>query len=262
MIPTNNTSFLRGAWAITRPGMAALLESIRTAKSDMDFADFFSPRQALTEDENGIAHIDVKGALIDNAPAIYEKIGSTDYRSIITEIDAAQDSKAIMMRIDSPGGTVAGLEEASQAIMASSVPVIAYCDGMACSAAYHLASSASAIAASPSADVGNIGTVLAWYDDSVLMESMGYKMEVITNEGADLKGTFRDSPMTDAQREFLQEEINIMGEQFRNHVESNRSVDPEVFRAGWYQGERAQSLGLIDAVTSYEYARQTILLGN
>ena len=262
MIPTNNTSFLRGAWAITRPGMAALLESIRTAKSDTDFSDFFSPRQAITEDADGIAHIDVKGALIDNAPAIYEKIGSTDYRSIIAEIDAAQDSSAIMLRVDSPGGTVAGLEEASQAIMESNVPVIAYCDGMACSAAYHLASSASAVVASPSADVGNIGTVLAWYDDSVLMESMGYKMEVITNEGADLKGTFRDSPMTDSQREFLQEEINIMGEQFRNHVESNRAVDPEVFRAGWYQGERAQSLGLIDAVTSYEYARQTILLGN
>ena len=262
MIPTNNTSFLRGAWAITRPGMVALLESIRTAKSDMDFADFFSPRQAITEDEDGIAHIDVKGALIDNAPAIYEKIGSTDYRTLIAEIDAAQDSKAILMRIDSPGGTVAGLEEASQAMMDSSVPVFAYCDGMACSAAYHLASSAAAIIASPSADVGNIGTVLAWYDDSVLMESLGYKMEVITNEGADLKGTFRDSPMTDSQRDFLQEEINVMGEQFRNHVENNRSVDPEVFRAGWYQGERAQSLGLIDAIASHEYARQTIILGS
>jgi len=261
MIPTNNTSFLRGAWAITRPGMCALLESIRVAKSDMDYADFFSPRQAISEDEDGIAHIDVKGALIDNAPAIYEKIGSTDYRTLIAEIDAAQDSKAILMRVDSPGGTVAGLEEASQAIAASSVPVFAYCDGMACSAAYHLAASADAIVASPSADVGNIGTVMAWMDDAELMEAMGYKMEVLTNEGADLKGTFRDSPMTDAQREFLQEEINIMGEQFRSHVESNRDVDPEVFRAGWYQGDRAQSLGLIDAVASYEYARQTIIKG-
>ena len=67
--------------------------------------------------------------------------------------------------------------------------------------------------------------------------------------------------MTDAQREFLQEEINAHGEQFRNHVESNRSVDPEVFRAGWYQGDRAQSLGLVDAISSYEYARQTIIKG-
>lgn len=259
MIPTNNTSFLRGSWAITRPGMIALLESIKTAREDINFEDFFTARESITEDEDGIAHIDVKGALIDNAPRIYEKIGSTDYRTILSELEAAQDSKAIMLKIDSPGGTVSGLEETSNAIASSKVPVYAYCDGMACSAAYHIASSAEAIVASPSADVGNIGTVLAWMDDSALMESMGLSMEVITNEGADLKGTFRDSPMTAEQREFLQDEVNLMGGQFRDHVESNRSVDPEVFRAGWYQGERAQSLGLIDAIASYEYTRKTIL---
>ena len=258
MIPTNNTSFLRGAWAITKTGMSALIESLKIANSGIDFADFFTPRQDLGIDENGIAHIDIKGSLLDAAPPIFEKIGSTDYRSIREEIAAAQDARAIMLRIDSPGGTVSGLEEASEAIRSSSVPTYAFCDGMACSAAYHLASSADGIAASMSADVGNIGTVLAWYDDSELLASIGLKAEVITNEGADLKGTFRDSPMSDSQREFLQEEVNAMGEQFRNHVESNREVDPEVFRAGWYSGDRAQQLGLVDAVTTYSYAVETL----
>jgi len=109
--------------------------------------------------------------------------------------------------------------------------------------------------------VGNIGTVLSWIDDSALMAAMGLSQEVITNDQADLKGTFRDSPMTAEQREFLQEEVNAMGDQFKHHVESQRQVDPEVFRAGWYSGDRAQSLGLIDAISSYDYAHATILHG-
>lgn len=229
--------------------------------SGITMADFFSPRQSMQIDDHGIAHIDIKGALLDNAPAIHEKIGATDYRTIRNEIDAAQDAQAIMLRIDSPGGSVAGLEEASNAIKDSAVPVYAYIDGMGCSAAYHLSSSAKDIIASPSATVGNIGTVLSWIDDSALMAAMGLSQEVITNEQADLKGTFRDSPMTAEQRQFLQEEVNAMGDQFKNHVESQRQVDPEVFRAGWYSGERAQSLGLIDAVSSYDYAHETILGG-
>lgn len=254
ILPTNNTAFLRGHWAITRPGMMALIESVQAASQGIAFEDFFSPRRAMTIDDNGIAFIDVKGALMDNAPPIYEKLGSTDYRTLRNEIIEAQDARAIVLNIDSPGGTVAGLEEASNAISQSRVPVAAYCDGMACSAAYYLASAADSIAASPSADVGNIGTVMAWYDDSAFMEAMGLKMEVITNEGADLKGTFRDNPMTDAQREFLQEETNRIGEEFKNHVIANRpGIDSEVFRAGWYHGTRAGELGLVDAIcTQYE----------
>ena len=91
------------------------------------------------------------------------------------------------------------------------------------------------------------------------MAAMGLSQEVITNEQADLKGTFRDSPMTAEQRQFLQEEVNAMGKQFKQHVEAQRDVDPEVFRAGWYSGERAQDLGLIDAISSYDYAHATIL---
>jgi ClpP class serine protease len=255
MIPTNNSAFLRGAWAITKPGMCALLESIKMAHQGMSMDDFFVTRRSMEIDDNGIAHIDIKGSLLDNVAPIHEMIGSTDYRTLRNEIAEAQDAKAIMFNIDSPGGTVAGLEEASEAIASSAIPTVAYCDGMSCSAAYHLSASADNIVASPSADVGNIGTVLSWYDDSAFMESIGYSQEVMTNEGADLKGTFRDTPMTDSQREFLQEETNRIGEEFQQHVIAHRpNINSEVFRAGWYHGTRAGELGLVDAIGSKEGA--------
>ena len=137
-----------------------MLNSIKMAHNNMNMDDFFVTRRSMTIDDNGIAHIDIKGSLLDNAAPIYEMIGSTDYRTIRKEIAEAQDAKAIMFNVDSPGGTVAGLEEASEAIASSAVPTVAYCDGMSCSAAYHLSASADNIVASPSADVGNIGTVL------------------------------------------------------------------------------------------------------
>lgn len=256
MTPTNNTALIRGAWAITKPGMCALVESLQaTTDANISYDDFFTPRQSMTIDDNGVAHIDIKGSLMDNAAPIFEKIGSTDYRSIRSEITEAekQGAKAILFKVDSPGGTVAGLQEASDAILATDLHTVAYCDGMACSAAYHLAASTDEIVASPSADVGNIGTVLAWYDDSELMESMGVASVVMTNEGADLKGTFRDNPMTDSQRAFLKEGVDAMGEEFRNHVTANRpGIDEEVFRAGWYHGEQAGQLGLIDAVMTHD----------
>ena len=261
MTPTNNTSFLRGAWAITKPGMSAMLETLEAVKAGIDFEDFVTTRGKAGIDGDGIAHVHVKGSLLDNAPAIFEKVGSTDYRSIRAEVDAAKSegAKAIMFTVDSPGGTVAGLKEAANAIQGAGIPTLAYCDGMACSAAYYLASAADDIAASPSAEVGNIGTVLAWWNDSKLLEEIGLSMEVITNEGADLKGTFRDNPMSESQREFLQQEVNAAGQDFQDHVSSNRDVDAEVFRAGWYSGEKAQSLGLVDAIGSFDEARQALV---
>ena len=262
MIPTNNTSFLKGAWAITEQGMASFLRSVKMAMSaDFDMGEFFNVRQEAAIDEDNIAHIDVRGCLLDNSPGIYEKIGCTDYRSIREEIEMVKNEGAsgILFNIDSPGGTVAGLEEASSAIANAGVPTVAYSDGMACSAAYHLASSCDSIAASASADMGNIGCILSWTDDSSFLESMGFKTEVITNEGADLKGTFTDSPMSESQREFLQDEVNRTGEEFAAHVMNCRDVDQEVFRAGWYHGERAGELGLVDAVCTRTEARNALV---
>ena len=262
MIPTNNTSFIKGAWAITEQGMTSLLRSAKLAmQANFDMDDFFNTRDTVAIDDHNIAHIDIKGALMDNAPGIFEKIGCTDYRTIREEIAVAQEAGAtgIMFNIDSPGGTVAGLEEASAAIASASVPTIAHVDGMGCSAAYHLAASCNQIGASPSADVGNIGTVLAWYDDSEFLAKLGFKAEVITNEGADLKGTFRDSPMSESQREFLQEETNRLGDAFQQHVSANRpNIDSEVFRAGWYSGDRAGELGLVDAICTRTEARDQL----
>jgi len=88
-------------------------------------------------------------------------------------------------------------------------------------------------------------------DYSKYLESMGITTRVMTNQGADLKGTFSENPMTESQKAFLTERLNMLGENFWDSVKAIRpQVNDECKRAGWYQPEQAGELGLIDMVAS------------
>jgi len=244
-----------GAWC-ARPGsVKALCHTVPEASAiDITFEDFFECRAPLVIHPNGVAEISVQGMLVHSLPAIYEKLGFvTRYGTIIAEISAAvaAGAKSILLRVNSPGGHCSGLPEASAAIMSAPVPVTAHCDGMACSAAYWLACSAGNVIASESAEIGNVGCIMAWGDDSEFWKMLGVEWKALVNEGADLKSTFHLEPDA-AQTEFLQQSVDAIGNAFREHVTARRdNIDPEVFRAGWYSGDRAWALGLCDGVGTY-----------
>jgi protease-4 len=235
-------------------------------RADSYWADLYTLRVPAYMDADGIAHIEARGALLNKAPSLYEKLGlATRYGTIIAETQAAkeQGAKGILYHVDSPGGTVAGVIETGEAISNAGIPTMAHCTGLACSAAYWLASGTGGIVASPSAEVGNIGAIISWADCNAFWEEMGITFKALVSEGADLKSTFHLEPDA-AQLAFLQDSINAAGQAFRDHVEAGRSaadmaLDPEVWRAGWYSGDRAERLGLIDGIGSEEDARQALL---
>jgi len=253
-------------WAISSEGMnkvisssfpAEMKEAIASVGAQGDdkkevlrdmLSVYMTQRQRMTNDE-GIAEVHLHGPMLSDASPIDLAMGSTSYEEIREDIEAANmddDVKAILLRVNTPGGTVSGIEETYEAIKSSNKPVFAYNEGYATSAGYYLIAPAESIAASPSSMTGNIGTVLDMWDFSGMYENMGAKRTLMTNEGADLKGTMRTEP-TDSQREFLQNQLNDMGDQFHARVvESRPDVDEEVYRAGWYQPDAAAALGLID----------------
>lgn len=231
--------------------LAAMDAADKAASLELSYEDFYELRPAASV-ANQIGHIYVQGVLIDSCPAIYEKLGMvTRYETIVAELNQVigAGARVVVMHCNSPGGTVAGLAEAAEIIADSPVPIVAHCQGLACSAMYYLAAGCASIIATPSATVGNIGTILSWADCTEFWKSAGIEFKAITNEGADLKSTFHTEPDT-AQLVFLQQEIDEMGAQFKAHVAAHREVDEEVWRAGWYHGTRAGMLGLIDGVGS------------
>lgn len=257
---------IKGQQWMIRPDMVGVfaLSALEAADVEMsaEISDFYPMRNAAMVDANGIATVEIKGALLNSGPKIYEKLGlATYYSTIIAETGAAMaaGARAILFLVDSPGGTVAGNIEAAEFIEGIQIPTIAFVPGMACSAAYKLACGADNILASPSATVGNIGTILSWMDCTEFWSEQGITMKAITNDGADLKSTFHLEP-DESQLAFLQESINNAGQEFRLHVERNRpDIDAEVFRAGWYSGSKAEDLRLIDGMASYQDAYDELL---
>lgn len=250
-------NFIRSKpWAITIPGMQQLAAHAQSSLN-IELEDCFELRPETITTPNGTAIVHVHNALVDSCCPIYEKLGMvTCYETIMDDIeDALEDgAKRVMLVINSPGGTVTGLRELSEFIEKLEVPSVSYCR-FACSAAYHIAASASnGIIASPSAMIGNIGTILSWADADKYWEMMGVEWKALVNKGADLKSTFHLEP-DEVQLKFLQDSINESGAQFQAHVLKHRpTINPEVWRAGWYSGETAGDLGLSDAMATFDQA--------
>jgi protease-4 len=248
---------IKEIWACTPEQIAETQAGYQMAKVNQEgisISDFITPRKKIYAESDNVAVISVTGSLTSNAPAIHEKLGNTTYESIKAETDDAVEggARAIVYKINSGGGAVLGLQEVTSKIKGLDVPTYAFVDGVACSAAYDIANASDAIVSNPSSISGNIGCVMAMIDSTGYMDSMGFKQVVLTNEGADLKGIGREE-MTDSQREFLQDQVNVMGEAFQGRVLSKRpDIDAEVFRAGWYDGEKSLEMGLIDGVGTFE----------
>jgi ClpP class serine protease len=249
--------------------LAALELSEKTKKesywSDEELSDYYTLRQKPYVDENGIAHIEVRGAMLMDCAPLYERVGmAIRYSTIINESNAAIEAgaKGILYKVNSPGGTVSGNVEASKTVMELPIPSVSYCEGLACSAAYKFVSGTNSIMASESALMGNIGTILSWADCSEFWKKWGVEMKAITSEGASLKSTFHLEP-NEEQIAFLQQSVNEAGKQFRDHVIAGRAaadkeLSDEVWKAGWYSGEKAGSLGLIDGIGTYADSYQIL----
>ena len=219
---------------------------------DVTIDDFYNTRPDLAISEDGQAVIYIQGLLTNGLPKIYEKAGIvTSYDTVTEEINTAiaGGAQTITFHINSGGGSVNGAIELSRYIASLPIQTASVVTSCACSAAYMIASATDRIAASETAIVGNIGVILSWYDYSRMFDSMGIEPKAITSEGADLKSTFHLEP-NDEQLAFLQEGVNQTGTTFREFVSSQRSVDAEVFRAGWYSGSQALGLGLVDEIIS------------
>jgi len=261
-----NTVTRSGEWAITAGGLLNFMTQDRelaqskikelSSNDSCEMRDwlsvYFNQRESM-KIEDGSAFIHVKGCLLCDASPMDLAMGNSSYTEIIEDIETAELNSTvnnIVLIVDSPGGTVQGMIEAQSAISNISKKTYAYIMN-ATSAAYGLASQCDYVVSTPSGTSGNIGTILSWMDYSKYLESMGITTRVMTNQGADLKGTFSENPMTESQKAFLTERLNMLGENFWDSVKAIRpQVNDECKRAGWYQPEQAGELGLIDMVAS------------
>ena len=187
----------------------------------------------------------------------------TEDRKLTEAIDKlAEDNsvKALIVAIDSPGGTVSGGESLHNAIgrVAAKKPVVAVMGGVAASAGYMIAVSAERIFARDSTLTGSIGVLLETGELSSLLEKVGISAETIVS------GPLKDQPslthkLSDRGREVLQVLVQDMYDQFVGMVATGRHMTPDAVRQAGdgraYTGRQALTLGLIDQIGEERDAR-------
>lgn len=209
--------------------------------------------------DNGVGVLPIRGVISRDVSKMERMSGAVDVNELDHAFDALdKDSavSAIVLSIDSPGGSVTGVPELAARIAKASKPVIAHSGGLMASAAYWIASGAKAIYASPSATVGSIGVYLPLLDSSRAYEMAGLKVDVIKAGGAPLKAAgLPGTTLTEAQRENLQASVDYIHGQFTGFIKSRRRhVPDDSMRGQTFFGSQAVSAGLVDSVAGLDRA--------
>ncbi|MFQ3577694.1 MAG: S49 family peptidase, partial [Verrucomicrobiia bacterium] len=207
----------------------------------------------LTVDD-GIASVSIRGPIIRSADEIARIFfGAVSHEEVSEALSAAKerpDIRAVLLDIDSPGGTVAGTPElgAQVASLSKEKPVYAFSSGLMCSAAYWLASQAQAIYATASARVGSIGVLLPVVDSSEAFTRAGLKVEVFSVGKFKSMGTPGTS-LNDNQRELIGANLREVAEDFHAAVLARgRSIPQEAMEGQDFSGKQAQKFNLAGLV--------------
>ena len=209
----------------------------------------------LTMTDDGIAIVSVIGPLYKGkSPFVsnYKSIGEA-----LTAIEQMEQLPPVVLRIDSPGGMVAGLDPVLEQIdrLSEKTLVVASINGMGASAAYRIASKAGSIFASRDSEVGSIGTYWQLLDYSEAFQKAGIRSVLLTT--GDYKGLgATGEKLTPKQIAFLQESVDQSNSQFLEDVRRGRGMTDtnldEVSDGRWWQAGDAEQLNLIDGVASFE----------
>jgi len=202
---------------------------------------------------NGVAVIPVKGVLskgVSDIEAIFFDIVDTDNVSdMFSKAERDETVESIVLDINSPGGSAAGIPELYDRISNSSKPVISYVDETCASGAYWIASASNAIYATKSADVGSVGCFVSFLDVSKYFENLGVKNEMIISTGSKYKGMGAPgTSLSDTHREQLQTEVDYINDMFHEDVNKNRTINPDDMAGQTFIGNMAEKAGYIDNV--------------
>ncbi|GAG58460.1 unnamed protein product [marine sediment metagenome] len=179
---------------------------------------------------------------------------------MISQLDEAEKNpnvKAILIRVNSPGGSAAASQEIYEELKKVEKPVVVSVSEVCASGAYYVASAADRIIANRSSSVGSIGVIMQIPNFEDLYEKLGIKYTTIK------QGKFKDvgspdRPITEEEIRLLEAQLKEIYRQFITDVAEARNMDAgevEELATGWvFLGTEALELGLIDGIGNYKDA--------
>ncbi len=206
------------------------------------------PSSALSFDEK-IGVVLIEGTIMQ----------SRDIASQVEQFKKDKRIKAILLRIDSPGGAIGPTQEIHREVLkaAKSKPVIASLGGVAASGGYYIAAAADKVVANPGTITGSIGALMQFVRIEELLKKIGVSMEVLkSGEFKDIGSPHRD--LTQRDRDIIEKLIGEIQHQFVEAVAGGRNLPIETVEAiadgRIFTGAQAKEMGLVDELGNFQDA--------
>jgi len=170
----------------------------------------------------------------------------------LARLERASRVRAVVVRLDSPGGGVAASQEMYEAIRKlreDGKPVVASLAGVAASGALYVACAADSIVSNPGTLTGSIGVIMSFPNTEELFRKVGVRLEVVkTGKFKDVGSIWR--PMTEEERRLLQDVLTNVYDQFIEAIVEGRSLNREdilPYADGRvFTGDQALEYGFVD----------------
>lgn len=249
-------------WAITAEGLETILSvASRENEVSIEALEAYRARHVPTserlEQRGPVAIITAVGPMFRRANVFTEISGATSYDIMRRDLQTALDDpaiQAIVLNLDTPGGTVNGVDEMAKAIFEarSKKRIVAYVGGLGASAGYWLASQASEIIISDAAILGSIGVRMVVTDTSKRDAERG-QFEFISSQSPGKRADVQ----SDEGRARIQRTVDALADVFIAAVAKGRGIKAEdvVSRFGGGDvlvGAAAIAAGMADRIGTFE----------
>ncbi len=202
--------------------------------------------------KNSVAIINIKGALMKGDQSCGPR-GMQSIGNVIRQADDHHNIAAIVLHMDTPGGTVDGTETLASIVKNTQKPVIVFVDGMMASAGVWIGSGANEVIASNDMDrIGSVGVMMSFADVQPALKKMGVKFHTILADQSKDKNRIMEDVRKGEYKEYRETILNPLADRFGAAVRENfpnvedRHVTGSMFFAKDLLGTMVNSIGTFD----------------
>jgi len=257
------------AWAIELPTLVTIVDVVayraaghRLSAEEIQARVGAGPASRGVVQEGPVAVLPLYGVIVPRANVMSDVSGGTSAQVFLSDLRGllADDSvRAIVIDVNSPGGSTAMMPEVAAAMRAArgnGKPIVASVNHRAGSGAYWLASQADEVVVTPSGEVGSIGVYAAHEDISQLQERAGIRTTLISSTPAKTELT-PFGPLSEEARRALQERVDEAARMFVSDVAKGRGVGVDTVNEDFGRGRMvsaraALAAGMVDRIDTLD----------
>ena len=237
-----------GRWAVVV--VVLIFLSIISFISSLIIGAFISTSEL--EPAGNVAHISITGPIVAHANKAFGAVSMAESTQIVKLIKKAGDNpeiRAILLEINSPGGTAVASYEIADAVSKTNKTTVAWIREGGLSGAYWVASAADYVVANPMSFVGSIGVIGSYLEFSGTLRRYNASYQrLVSGDYKDMGSPWKE--MTPEEKEIMQNNLDLVRSMFVDEVAKNRKLSRDavdkIADGRFYLGAQALELGLVD----------------